>query len=130
MGLDTNTEVQQIRKVQNEQGDQVSPATEKQQMEIAERVGNHDGLKQIEVTTDGTAPEALPAHAVPQGVEVLVEYRMANGSDVFVGDAETQLSALTGVGDGRTFPVSDTSLIYVRTPNAGDGVIVTFEVAP
>ncbi|EMA57162.1 hypothetical protein [Halorubrum lipolyticum] len=129
MGLDTNTEVQQIRKVQNEQGDQVSPATEKQQMEIADRVGNHDGLTQIEVTTSGTDPEALPARDVPDGVEVLVEYREANSGNVYVGDENTQLSALAQIGDGRQFPVTDTSLIYIRTPTAGDGVIVTFEVA-
>ena len=129
MGLDTNTEVQQIRKVQNEQGDQVSPATEKQQMEIADRVGNHDGLTQIEVTTNGTDPEALPARDVPDGVEVLVEYREANSGNVYVGDESTQLSALAQIGDFRQFPVRDTSLIYIRTPTAGDGVIVTFEVA-
>ena len=128
MGLDTNTEVQQIRKVQNEQGEQVSPATENQQQEIADRVGNHGGLTQIEYTTGGTEAEPLPAQDVPDGVKVLVEYREANSGNVYVGDASTQLSALAQIGDFRSFPVTDTSLIYVRTPTAGDGVIVTFEV--
>ena len=128
MGLDTNTEVQQIRKVQNEQGEQVSPATENQQKEIADRVGNHTGLTQIEYTTAGTDAEALPSYAVPDGVEVLVEYREANSGNVYVGDDTTQKAALTGVGDGRSFPVTDTSLIHIRTPTAGDGVIVMFEV--
>ena len=128
MGLDTNTEVQQIRKVQNEQGEQVSPATENQQKRIAEAAENNNGLTQLEVTTDGTAAEALPSFAVPDGVEVLVEYREANSGNVYVGDDTTQKAALTGVGDGRSFPVTDTSLIYIRTPTAGDGVIVTFEV--
>jgi hypothetical protein len=128
MGLDTNTEVQQIRKVQNEEGDQVSPATEKQQMEIADRVGNYGDLTQFEYTTDGTEAEALSANAVPEGVEVLVEYREANSGNAYVGDDSTQMSPLTQVGDGRTFEVTDTSLIHVRTPTAGDGVIVTFEV--
>jgi len=128
MGLDTNTEVQQIRKVQNEQGEQVSPATENQQKEIADRVGNHNGLTQIEFTTSEIDPEPLPANSVPDGVEVLVEYREANAGNVYLGDDSTQKAALTGVGDGRGFEVTDTSLIYVRTPTAGDGVIVTFEV--
>jgi hypothetical protein len=128
MGLDTNTEVQQLRKVQNEQGDQVSPATENQQAEIADRVGNRGGLKQIEYTTDGTNPESLPSNEVPEGVEVLVEYREANSGNTYVGDDSTQQAPLTQVGDGRTFDVTDTSLIYIRTPTAGDGVVVTFEV--
>ena len=81
MPLGTNTEVEQIRKVQNEDGDQVSPATEKQQMEIADKVGNYDGLQQIEVTNEGTDAEPLPANAVPEGVQVLVEYREANSGN-------------------------------------------------
>lgn len=128
MGLDTNTKVQQIRKVQNEEGDQVSPATEQRQIEIADRVGNYDGLQQIEVTTDGTDAEPLPAHTVPEGVKVLVEYREANSGNVYVGDETTQMSPLAQVGDFRLFPVTDTSLIHIRTPTAGDGAIVTFEV--
>ncbi|TKX70952.1 hypothetical protein [Halorubrum sp. GN11GM_10-3_MGM] len=128
MGLDTNTEVQQIRKVQNEQGNQVSPATENQQKEIAGRLGNWNDLEQIEFTTDGTNAEPLPDNEVPQGVEILVEYREANSGNVYVGDDSTQLAPLTQVGDGRSFEVTETSLIYVRTPTAGDGVIVTFEV--
>ncbi|SFR59679.1 hypothetical protein [Halorubrum sodomense] len=128
MGLDTNTEVQQIRKVQNEQGEQVSPATENQQKEIADRVGNHDGLTQFTYSTGSTSAEALPSNAVPDGVEVLVEWKETNAGNVYVGDSDTQEAALTGVGDGRTFRVSDTSVIHVRTPTAGDAVVVTFEV--
>ncbi|QKY16401.1 hypothetical protein [Halorubrum sp. CBA1229] len=130
MGLDTNTEVQQIRKVQNEQGEQVSPATENQQQRIAEASENYGGLSQIEYTTDSTTAEPLPSIDVPHGVTVLVEYREANSGNAYVGDENTQKAALTGVGDGRGFEVTDTSLIHVRTPTAGDGVIVTFEVDP
>ncbi|WP_418283911.1 hypothetical protein [Halorubrum sp. DTA46] len=128
MALDTNTEVEQIRKVQNEQGEQVSPATEQQQMEIADSVGNHDDLTQFVHETSGTTAEPLPSHAVPDGVTVLVEWKETNSGNVYIGDDTTQHSALTQVGDGRLFPVTDTSTIHVRTPTAGDAVVVMFEV--
>lgn len=128
MPLETETDVEEVRRVQDEDGNVQAASNEKHQKRIAKASENYDGLKQIEVTTAGTEPEALPSHTVPEGHQVLVEYRQANASDVYVGGPETQLSALVQVGDGRTYRIRDTAEIYVRTPSAGDGVIVTVGV--
>jgi len=64
---------------------------------------------------------------VPEGVTALVEYKQGNSGTVYIGDESTQQSPLTAVGQSLQFAVTDTSIIYVRTPTAGDGVIVTFE---
>lgn len=127
MPVETETDVEQLTSVEDGNGDRAPPANENQQERIAESLENQDGLTQIEFTTDGTDAEQLPSRDVPKGVETLVEWRETNSGNVYVGDATTQKAALTQVGDGRTFRVTDTSAIYVRTPTAGDGVVVTFE---
>jgi len=127
MSLETDTQVEQVRQVQNENGDLVSPADGEKQKEINDRLGNHDGLTQFVYQTDGTDAEALDAESVPDGVTVLVEYKQGNDGSVYVGDESTQESPLTAVGQSLEFGVTDTSIIHIRTPTAGDGVVVTFE---
>lgn len=127
MTLDTNSDVEEVRKVQDENGGKQPPANQAEQAKTNARLGNHDALKQFVYTTGGTAAEPLDAKTVPNGVEVLVEYKEGNAGNVYVGDDTTQQSALTAVGQGRTFAVTDTSHIYIRTPTGGDGVVVTFE---
>lgn len=127
MALETETDVEEVRRVQDENGSTQAPANEKRQKEISESVTNADTVEQFVHSTDGDTPEALPSHAVPDGISVLVEWAEGNSGNVYVGGSETQQAPLTQVGDGRIFPVTDTSAIHVRTPTAGDAVVVTFE---
>lgn len=127
MTLDTTAEVDKIQAVRDRNGDARPAADADNQQVTNDRLGNQDGLTQFVHATGGTAAEQLPANAVPHGVEVLVEYGTGNAGNVYVGGATTQESPLTGVGQGLSFSVSDTSAIYIRTPNIGDAVVVTFE---
>lgn len=129
MTLDTNTDVEEIRKVQDEAGDKQPPANQAEQARTNRRLGNHDGLTQFVYSTDSSNAESLDSYAVPNGVEVLIEYAESNTGTVYVGDSDTQQSPLTSAGQARTFRVTDTSAVYVRTPDAGDSVVVTFEVS-
>jgi hypothetical protein len=127
MPVDTKTEVEEIQNVQDQNGDKQAPTNEQRQKEIENSLGNHDGLTAEEYTTGSTDPEALPSHSVPDGVTVLVTYKPGNGSDVYVGDDSAQPVALTQVGQGVGFDVTDTADIYIQTVNAGDGVGLIFE---
>ena len=127
MPLLTSGQIDKLRGVVDRAGDFRPAADADKQEEIRDRLGNQDGLTQEVYSTSGTTAEALDAYSVPDGVEVLVEYAEGNAGNVYVGNDTSQQSALTAVGQGRTFGVSDTSHIYVRTPTAGDSVVVTFE---
>lgn len=121
MTLDTNSNVEEVKKVQGPNGERKSPAN-------AEQLGNFDRVEQFVHTTSTTSAESLDSKSVPEGVTVLVEYREANAGTVYIGDSTTQESPLTAVGDARSFRVKDTSSIHVRTPSSGDGVVVSLEV--
>jgi len=125
--IDTNSKVEEIRNVQDSEGNVVSPANEDRQQEIADAVSNENGLLTDEVTTGGTTPEQLPSHSVPDGVKVLISYLSANSGDVYVGDDTNQPIALTGTGDAVALEVTDTAALYIQTPTAGDGVGITIE---
>ncbi|MFC6785093.1 hypothetical protein ACFQFH_20120 [Halobaculum halobium] len=127
MVLDTTAEVDKIDSVRDRNGDPRPPANADKQDVTNARLGNYDSLTQVVHSTGGTDAEPLPSLDVPEGAGVLVEYKSDNSGDVFVGDADTQESPLTGRTDSLLFSVTDTSLIHVRTPNAGDAVVVTFE---
>jgi hypothetical protein len=127
MTLDTNTNVEEMRQVQDGDGDTVPPANENEQQRIAEAVENEDGLSAFEHATSGTTPEPLPSNPVPEGIEVLVTYAVGNGDVVYVGDSGTQPVPLTDVGLGVTLNVTNTDQIYIQTPTAGDSVAVLFE---
>lgn len=127
MGLITRGKIEKLRGVVDRAGDFRPAADADKQEAIRDRLGNHDGLSQFVYTTGGTSAESLDAKSIPSGVEVLVEYKEGNAGNVYVGDDTTQESPLTAVGQGRTFAVTDTSQIYIRTPTGGDGVVVTFE---
>ncbi len=127
MPLLTSGQIEKLRGVVDRAGDFRPPANADEQAKTNDRLGNFGGLAQLVYTTSGTNAEALDSVAVPEGVEVLVEYQQGNSGTVYVGDSDTQEIALTAAGQGRGFRVTDTSHIYVRTPTAGDGVVVTFE---
>jgi hypothetical protein len=126
MGLITRGKIDKLRGVVDRAGDIRPAATADLQEKIRDFLGNHDGLNQFVYSTSGTAAESLDSKSVPGGVEVLVEYQQGNSGTVYVGDSETQEIALAAAGQGRGFRVTDTSHIYVRTPTAGDSVVVSF----
>ncbi|GAB7012038.1 hypothetical protein [Halolamina salina] len=126
MGLITRGKIEKLRGVVDRAGDFRPAANADLQAKIRDFLGNRDGLTQFVYSTSGTTAEALDSKSVPGGVEVLVEYDQGNSGTVYVGDSDTQAIALTAAGQGRGFRVTDTSDIYVRTPNTGDGVIVSF----
>ncbi|GAA0648782.1 hypothetical protein [Salarchaeum japonicum] len=127
MGLETQADVDDIQRVTDENGDPQPPANTVEQQKTNQALGNRGSVTQFVHSTDGTTGEPLPSHSVPDGVTVLVEYKQGNGGTVYVGNSDTQESPLTAVGQGRTFAVANTDTIYVRTPTAGDAVVVTFE---
>lgn len=127
MPLLTSGKIEKLRGVIDRSGNFLPPANADEQKATNDRLGNFDGLAQTVYTTSGTTAEALDPVTVPEGVEVLVEYQQGNSGTVYVGDSDTQEIALTAAGQGRGFRVTDTSHIYVRTPTAGDGVVITFE---
>ncbi|MFC7069485.1 hypothetical protein [Halobaculum lipolyticum] len=129
MTLDTTAEVDKIEAVRDRNGDARPAADADKQEQIRDAVGNRDELTQFVYSTSGTTAETLDSNAVPDGVTVLVEFKSDNTGTVYVGSPDTQESALTGIGQGRSFDVSDTAAIGVRTPTAGDAVVVTFESA-
>lgn len=126
MGLITRGKIDKLRGVVDRAGELRPAATADLQEKIRDFLGNHDGLTQFVYSTSGTTAEALDSKSVPGGVEVLVEYQQGNSGTVYVGDESTQEIALSAAGQGRGFRITDTSAIYVRTPTAGDSVIVSF----
>jgi len=127
MPLLTSGQIEKLRGVVDREGEFRPPANADEQAATNDRLGNHDSLSQFVYETSGTGAEALDSKSIPEGVTVLVEYKQGNSGTVYVGDSETQESPLTAVGQSLEFGVIDTSIIHVRTPTAGDGVVVTFE---
>jgi hypothetical protein len=120
MTLGTRGDVEEIQKVQDEEGNLVPPSN-------ANIDGNRDSLEAFQYSTGGTTPEALDAYDVPHGVDVLVLYQPTNSDVVRVGSESEQPVILEGTGQGVSLAVTDTSEIHVHTPTAGDSVGVLFE---
>jgi hypothetical protein len=127
MGLDTNTDVEKIQTVQDDNGSAVPPANATEQQATNDRLGNRDTLDSLSHTTGGTNAEALPSKTVPEGVTPLVVADTGNADTVFVGTADHQPVPLASAKDSFASNVRDTSEIYVRTPSAGDTVFVLWE---
>lgn len=83
-------------------------------------------ITSFEYSTQGTGADTLPSHAVPQGVEVAVQALRDNQDLVYVGNDTAQAVNLAP-GESMTLRVSNTDVIHIQTPSAGDGVGVTFE---
>lgn len=121
MSLDTETEVNEMRRVQDKDGNSVPPAN-------AEAQGNRDTLDGFTYSTSGTDPENLPSNNVPDGVAVLIHGLETNADVVRVGPQGAVTYPLASASSSYTVEVSDTAEIHVETPNSGDGVGVHFEV--
>lgn len=140
MGLQTDTDVESIKRVKDKNGNEQPAANETRQetantrlTTIRDKINslltlhqNKTALNSAEYTTGGTTAEQLAAGAVPDGATVLVTPLRGNAGDVYLGDSTNQPITLSG-GQSFEAQVTDTSAIYIRTPNAGDGVGVTWE---
>jgi len=124
--LDTNSKVEQIKRVIDSAGEIVAPATEQLQEAIRDALGNQPGLTAFEYTTGGTDPEQLDENAVPDGVTVLLQARDVNEGKVYVGSDSSQPIEVQPAGTVAV-DVTDTSHIWVRALNAGDTLGVLYE---
>jgi hypothetical protein len=127
MVIESTADIEEIRSVQDSQGNDASPANQAQQERIAEPLENEDGLTAFEYATSGTTAEQLPSNAVPEGVAVAVAYQSGNSDIVYVGGSAAQTIPMSTIGSAISLCVSNTDQIYVQTLTAGDSVGVLFE---
>ncbi|PSQ06129.1 hypothetical protein BRC97_07050 [Halobacteriales archaeon QS_6_71_20] len=127
MTLDTNTDVEEVRKVQDEQGNKQAPANQSEQATTNARLGNADGVfaDKIQPSTGG---ELLPSHAVKQGREVLLLADPANSGPIYVGP-DGAASVPLSKGNGMTFAVSNTDALAVKADSSGDTLHIIGESA-
>lgn len=87
MPVETDTDVEEIRNVQNEEGDRVSPATEQQQMTIA---GANAETVVAGGVNIGTETGSLPDVEVPLGVTAAIVVEAPDGEAVYFGTGDVQ----------------------------------------
>lgn len=127
MVLETSADVSVLKGVQDRQGDNHPPANADEQEKTNTRLGNWaNGID--DEASDDTAGTWLPAHAIPEGVSVVVQAKRGNTDAVKVGLSSTPTVSLSP-GGNIEYRVSDTSNIYLKALSAGDGVAITAEVA-
>ena len=128
MALETETEVGELRRVQDGNGDKVPPANEVVQRAIRDQGSNHPTVidEQHTVNEAGVA-ESLPDQPIPDGVEVAITYDPSNSGVVYVGGGDPSVP-LTDVGQGVEMRVENLNALSIRAPNVGDGVRYLVEV--
>jgi hypothetical protein len=161
MPLNTDTEVDSVKRVRDQNNDLDAPANESQQQEtnsllstvkdrltsirdtvatestlstvvdrltsIRDIFRNKSELKTATYTTNGTNPEQLPTHAIADGGSVVVTGLRGNTGSVYVGDDSAQPVTLSSPKDAFSAKVDNVDRVWIRTPNSGDGVGVTWE---
>jgi hypothetical protein len=126
MGLQTDTNVERIRRVRDGEGNEVPAANATEQAETNKKLSN-GGLGSETYSTGTTDAEQLPAADVMDGGTVLVSPLDGNAGAVYVGGSKAQPHLLDGPGQSYEAEVSDVSEIYIQTPTSGDGVGITWE---
>lgn len=127
MTLETQTDVEQIRKVQDETGATVPPANQSEQAATNSRLGNF-GSGADGSATDDTTGSTLSAGAVPEGVKVAVQAKHGNASRIKVGLTASPTVELKP-GQSASFRVDDRSQINIVAKSSGDGVNWSHEVS-
>jgi hypothetical protein len=129
MALDTATEVEQLKRVQDSEGVVTAPANEDLQQAIRDRLSNADGIfaDAVDPTTDA-AGEDLPSNSVKDGCEVAIVADPNNAGPIYFGPQGGVVVPLPA-GGATTQRVKDTNSIRVRASQAGDTVYVVGEVA-
>lgn len=126
MGLETNTDVDDIDGVQDRNGDVRPAANADKQDRVIQAVENQDSLSAGSYSTSSTNVEQLPSQSIPDGVEVAIQAKNGNTGAVFVGtsnETPIRLSPNSNV----SLAVTDLSLVHIQTPNSGDGIGYIFE---
>ena len=126
MSLNTTTDVEQLSLVLDDSGNQRSPSNLSVQKEILAALDNQTSLGAFEHSTSGTTAEQLPSNAVPDGVSVLLQAPESNAATVYVGNSGSQPIEVQPSGT-VTLDVSDTSAVWVRANDEGDGLGVLYE---
>lgn len=92
------------------------------QIDSVGNLENHDSIQSFthDPSTSGTS---LPSNDVPPGIEVVVQASLSNDSTSHVTVGAHEL----GPGDSVSFRVTNTDVIDVNAPTAGDVVNVTWE---
>jgi len=126
MALETDTDVTELRQVQDEQGNAVPPSGRDVQKDIRDQAGNFAGVAGFQYNTGGTDAEQLQSASVPEGVPVLIWALPGNSGRVNVGGPGGQPIPLPPDGT-ISLRVDNTDALYIQTPTAGDGVGVLFE---
>jgi len=121
MPVESETSVEKIERVKDNQGNAQPAANEKQQQKTNDRLGNWDSVYGFTYSTESTNAEQLPANAVPNGTDVLIQADPGNSGRVYIGNDTDQPVSIAPEGTA-TVPVTDTSAIHVRTPTSGDSV--------
>lgn len=160
MPLDTDTQVDTLKRVRDKANDLAAPANQTIQEAIRDRlttirdsvateatlsdvltrlttvrdrlttirdIQQNGSLKTATYSTASTSAEQLPTYSVADGGSVLVTAQRGNTGAVYVGNANAQPVTLESPKDGFAAEVDNVDEIYVRTPNSGDGVGVTWE---
>ena len=120
MALETETDVGQIQKVQDDQGNRQSPANQREQQRTNERLGNFGALETATATDDGTTT-TFPSNEVPNGVELMMQADPSNSSPVDVGDVVLPAGSSIGVR------VTNTDAISFTARTNGDRVNLAWE---
>lgn len=115
-----------VTEVVDQDDNVAAPASDERLDAVRQAVENQGSLTAFEQSTGGTDAEALASNAVPEGVDVVVQAKADNSGAVYVGDGTTQ-SIRLAPEQSLSLAVTDTGLVYIQTPTAGDGVNVVFE---
>ena len=124
MTVYTSGEVEELRSVIDSDGDEASPASD-DRLESVRQQGANGAMNQTVHTTGGTDAEDVDAATVPDGHGLLIQGHHSNSGTVYVGDSNTQEHAL-GTRESITVNVQNANEVYVRTPSAGDSVVLTW----
>jgi hypothetical protein len=120
MPVETKTDVGQIERAVDEEGNEVPIANARQLGNFAAGV---DGSE-----TDDTNGSTLPDQAIPHGVEVVVQAQFSNANRIKVGLTDSPTIELPP-GQSVVYRVQNLSQIHIVAQSDGDGVAFTAEVS-
>ncbi len=127
MSLLTRSQIDKIRGVVDRAGEFRPAANADEQAKTNDRLGNFKGGVDDDATDDTTG-STLPAGAVPNGIEVVVQAKHSNTSRIKVGLTASPTLELAA-GQSATYRASDTEQIHIEATSDGDGVNFSHEVS-
>jgi hypothetical protein len=118
MSLETDTEVEKMRRVQDGSGNDVPPANADEQARQADALANATSgfSDKFQPSTTG---ETAPSHPVADGKEVLFLADPGNGGVIYVGFGGSATVPLSK-GNVITLQVINTDLVTAKAASSGD----------